>query len=59
MLGCKVPLLYYKRYLLLLFRLQSAKQELGQQDVSARDLKANRASIKRIRYINYYVCRAS
>ena len=59
MLGCKVLLLYYKRYLLLLFRLQSAKQELEQQDVPARDLEANRASIKRTSCINYYVYRAS
>ena len=59
MLSCKVLLLYYKRCLLLLFRLQSAKQELKQQDVSARDLEASRASTKRISCINYYVCRAS
>ena len=59
MLGCKVPLLYYKRCLSLLFRLQSAKQELRQQDVPARDLEASRASIERISCINYYVYRAS
>ena len=67
MLGRKVHSLYYKRCLSPLFRLRSAKRELGQQNVPPRDLEAcrdnaeqaSRASIERTSYINYYVYRAS